>query len=70
MSALAALGPLKVPKNAEATILNGLSSAVELMAEGTDHQLVAQSLFNEDGGEEKVVNRGRIICLTSVKRCT
>ncbi|XP_022105376.1 integrator complex subunit 13-like [Acanthaster planci] len=67
MSSLAALGPLRSSKNSDASILNGLSSAIEMMMEGTDHQVVAQSLMNEDGGEEKVVNRGRIICLTSVK---
>ncbi|XP_038061672.1 integrator complex subunit 13-like isoform X2 [Patiria miniata] len=67
MPALANLGPLRSSKNMDASIMNGLSAAVELLTEGTDYQLVAQTLMNEDGAEEKVVNRGRIICLTSVK---
>ena len=68
MSSLAALGPLRSSKSNDASILNGLSSAVELLTEATQQQIAVQNLRNEEGSEEKIPNNGRIVCFTSVKR--
>ncbi|XP_071784159.1 integrator complex subunit 13-like [Asterias amurensis] len=67
MVSLAGLPPLRGPKSNDASILNGLSSAVEVMTAGTDLQLQTQAALNEEEGGEKVLNRGHIICITSVK---
>lgn len=67
MPHLAALGaPSLASSNKECDMLHGLTAAVEALCQCSDIQHEKRTSLTENAS--KVVNRGRIICITNLKR--
>lgn len=72
MNGLALIGtppppPLRSgPNSIDFTVLHGLKTAIEALTEFTDYQFEKYKATNTDG-QVKLLNRCRIICLTSAR---
>lgn len=68
MEALAKLGSPRQDKKEKSDIMFGLMEAISALTRCTEEQHQARTSL--DGGAEKVLNRGRIVCITSLKSST
>lgn len=57
--------PLR-PQTLDYSVLHGLRAAVEVLSEMTDNQMEKHKSF-DGGGSKKLINRCRVICITSAR---
>lgn len=58
---------LAVQPGLDYTVLHGLRAAIEALSEYTDIQLEKEKMGNAGEGQSKMLNRCRIICITSAR---
>lgn len=66
MAALAQVGPPQNTGPKECNVIHGLNAAIQALCECSEIQHEKRTSLTESAG--KVINRGRVICFTNVKR--
>lgn len=66
MAALAQVGPALTTGARDCNVIHGLNAAIEALCECSEIQHEKRTSLTESAG--KVLNRGRVICVTNVKR--
>lgn len=63
--ALVGVPQRNTPQSSDYSVIHGLRAAIEALAEPTEHQM--NLMQSQEGGTEKIPNKGRVICITSAR---